>query len=267
MITIGTDMEVFVANSDNHIVSARSHVLGTKFKPHKVNFGAIQEDGVTAEFHIDPAYSLDEFVHNIKIVYATITDVLLQHNLHPVIKASHVYSEDDTTDWQETEHRFVGIPEWGGQWNTWTKEKKAPPDGTSTLLRTCGGHIHIGYSDNDFETNYKIGKLMDIKIGIVSVLIDRDNERRELYGHAGTIRHKPYGVEYRTLSNFWLETDELMTWIYNTTFDVVSNTDYYDQLYSAIDGENIQQIINECLFDDALKMCEKLSLEIPSGYI
>jgi hypothetical protein len=34
---------------------------------------------------------------------------------------------------------------------------------------------------------------------------DSDVNRRLLYGKAGTIRIKPYGIEYRTLSNFWLK--------------------------------------------------------------
>jgi hypothetical protein len=39
--------------------------------------------------------------------------------------------------------------------------------------------------------------------------------RRELYGKAGAFRPKPYGVEYRVLSNRWLNSEALIRWVYN----------------------------------------------------
>ncbi len=39
-------------------------------------------------------------------------------------------------------------------------------------------------------------------------MYDKDTERRGMYGKAGAFRPKPYGVEYRTLSNAWLSNDE-----------------------------------------------------------
>jgi len=41
--------------------------------------------------------------------------------------------------------------------------------------------------------------------------------RRELYGKAGAMRPKPYGWEYRSLSNFWVFIPEFTSWIWNAT--------------------------------------------------
>jgi hypothetical protein len=45
---------------------------------------------------------------------------------------------------------------------------------------------------------------------------DKDATRRQLYGKAGAFRPKPYGMEYRVLSNRWLDSEPLMRWVYNT---------------------------------------------------
>ena len=49
------------------------------------------------------------------------------------------------------------------------------------------------------------------------MLLDDGAKRRELYGKAGAYRVKPYGVEYRVLSNFWLKSPALMQWVYDNT--------------------------------------------------
>jgi hypothetical protein len=46
-------------------------------------------------------------------------------------------------------------------------------------------------------------------------LWDSDKKRRELYGALGAYRPKSYGVEYRVLSNAWLESKEKMDIVYD----------------------------------------------------
>lgn len=73
-------------------------------------------------------------------------------------------------------------------------------------------------------------KAMDLFLGVPSVLMDEGEERKQLYGKAGAHRPKPYGVEYRTLSNFWIApggTDtrrkELCSWVWKSTELALSN--------------------------------------------
>lgn len=79
-------------------------------------------------------------------------------------------------------------------------------------------HIHIGYDDPNEETNIEIVKMLDLHLSVPGVLLDGDTMRRELYGKAGCYRHKKYGVEYRTLSNFWLSGPNLINWVATATF-------------------------------------------------
>lgn len=64
-----------------------------------------------------------------------------------------------------------------------------------------------------FSHREKLVPLLDILLGNTSVLIDRDPhaaERRKVYGRAGEYRLPKHGLEYRTLSNFWLRAYPLM---------------------------------------------------------
>jgi hypothetical protein len=51
---------------------------------------------------------------------------------------------------------------------------------------------------------------------------DKDKERRKLYGKPGAFRPKPYGCEYRVLSNAWVDKPEVASLLFRTITDVVS---------------------------------------------
>ena len=93
--------------------------------------------------------------------------------------------------------------------------------------RSAGGHIHLGEQDKDDYMNHsKINKalknperlvpILDILVGNTCVLIDKDPNnkiRRRNYGRAGEYRTPDHGLEYRTLSNFWLKNYTLMSFV------------------------------------------------------
>jgi hypothetical protein len=58
-------------------------------------------------------------------------------------------------------------------------------------------------------------KQLDWFLGAWSVKHDSDVTRRKLYGKAGAFRPKPYGVEYRPLSNFWIVSKDLRKQVWN----------------------------------------------------
>ena len=62
---------------------------------------------------------------------------------------------------------------------------------------------------------------MDAVLGLESLTLDPDDRRKEMYGKAGCFRFKKFGVEYRTLSNFWIKDNESITWAYNKTLEAV----------------------------------------------
>jgi len=141
-------------------------------------------------------------------------------------------------------------------------------------FRSAGGHIHLGgLGSASGRPKEELIGLLDIIVGNTSVLLDRDPLvafRRQVYGRAGEWRDKPYGVEYRTLTNFWLRSPELMgliyglcrictdTWIGGSKYNMATgryDTVEYEgkkDLIAAIDMEAIRTAINESNFDLAL---------------
>ena len=69
--------------------------------------------------------------------------------------------------------------------------------------RHAGGHIHLAW---DYDGSGEVPPELIVKV-LDKVLLPYDRQctrRAELYGMPGAYRLKPYGLEYRSLSNYWL---------------------------------------------------------------
>jgi hypothetical protein len=82
-------------------------------------------------------------------------------------------------------------------------------DARKLRYRFAGGHIHFGISKFNFtrEENESFVRALDAILGVWSVgaAANFDNPiRRKYYGLAGEYRLPKHGLEYRTLSNFWI---------------------------------------------------------------
>lgn len=239
MITIGADPELFVAKH-GMFVSAHDLIPGTKKAPHSVEKGAVQVDGVALEFNIDPASSYDEFQLNLDTVFNTLRGMVPEYDVL-VDSAVVLSSEDFKTIPAET--LIMGC---NPDINAYSEvDNESPPE--DTPIRAAGGHVHIG---GIFETNatqihkwntaMRMGRLMDKHVGVYSVLWDHDKLRREVYGKAGAIRPKIYGIEYRSLSNRWIFDKHLTKFVFEGTMKAV------EALFRGEDAESriYQGIIN-----------------------
>ena len=91
--------------------------------------------------------------------------------------------------------------------------------GKDFRTRSAGGHIHIGMRI-PVGMHERLVALMDVLLGNTQVMIDRDPsaaERRKTYGRAGEFRIPPHGLEYRTLSNWWLISSQMMSFVMGMT--------------------------------------------------
>lgn len=208
--TFGADPELFVQNEAGKFVSASAFLPGTKDDPYKVNKGAIQVDGVAAEFNIDPANTFEEFDDNIVTVMGELKKHLPKgHKLALVSSASF---DEDIWDSIDPAAKELGC---SPDTNAWTGEPNPiPVYEANPRMRCAGGHVHVGFPGvtNQDPTDLQhimncrdLVKQLDWFLGGWSLTKDEDKIRRELYGKAGACRYKSYGVEYRTLSNFWLK--------------------------------------------------------------
>jgi hypothetical protein len=223
-ILIGCDPELFVVNEAGRPRSAFGLIQGTKESPFKVDKGAYQVDGMALEFNIDPAKTEDEFVTNIQTVMQRLrADVATEFKFHikPSVRFHHAILKAAPDEAKE-----LGCQP---DLNAYTLKENPKPD-ANTTLRTASGHIHIGLETGADITNEAhlikyatLVKHLDLFLGLRSLEWDTDKTRRQLYGNPGAMRLKPYGVEYRVLSNQWLEREELVRFVYKQTIRCIND--------------------------------------------
>lgn len=213
-ILVGCDPEVFVRQS-GVFKSAHGLIRGDKKHPYKVKRGAVQVDGMALEFNIDPAATDDEFVINVQEVFNTLKLMVPDYEViaTPVAHFDMAYIKA-----QPAEALELGCDP---DFDAWNGQPNTKPD-AERPMRTASGHVHIGWTNGKSvdssahrDEAFLVGRQMDFYLGLPSLFYDTCTERREMYGKAGCVRVKPYGVEYRTLSNAWLNSESLMRWVFN----------------------------------------------------
>ena len=254
-ILIGSDPEAFVRNKQTgEIVSAIGLIPGDKDRPYAISEEghAVQTDNVMVEFCVPAAKSAQQLNQDIKFCLDTLNK-MLPDELEVVILASATL---DKKYLRSKKARLFGCDP---DFNVYTLQPNIAPNAKNNYLRSAGGHIHIGYEDVKFEMNLKIVQAMDLFLGLPSLILDKDTERRKMYGKAGCFREKNYGVEYRTLSNFWIASEESINWAFNQSHRAVNFALTEDWL----DDELILQIqlaINTFDLDLACKIAKKFDI-------
>lgn len=221
---LGADPEVFLKNlkGKGTFVSAHEAIPGTKEAPFFVKGGAVQVDGVAAEFNIDPAKTQLEFVNNIDQVMRTM-DFMISKSMEDariVIEPTAIFDAGYFKALPKKVKRLGCDPDF----NAWRGGEVNVKPHTNQPMRTGAGHIHVGWTE--FEDPHKpshtsdciqVVKQLDAALFVPSLCWDKDNQRRQLYGNLGAFRPKSYGVEYRVLSNRWIAHRNTIKWVYDAS--------------------------------------------------
>jgi len=261
MFTFGADPELFV-KKDGIFQSGYGLIPGDKENPFPVERGAVQVDGMALEFNIDPTSEEEDFVLNLETVLSQLRLMVPDYELvpSPVADFERAYLESQPED-----AKALGC---NPDYNGWTGQENTSPD-ASVSFRTGSGHIHIGWT-KDADINsvehqaqaYALVRQLDFYLGLPSVIYDEDTRRRELYGKAGACRIKPYGVEYRVLSNVWLKSQDMMRWVFRSANDGVAalvGGRCLEDTYG-----DIQDIINTSDKDRAMFILKDANILLPS---
>lgn len=203
---IGCDPEVFLTQNDK-FKSAIGLIGRGKHNPLQVEDMAegftFQEDNVAVEFGVPPAKTSDEFVFNVKAVQEKFL------TLHPEFTFSKLNCV--SFPFEELMHPMAQMFGCEPDYNAWNGKKNLRPTVDDANLRSAGGHVHVETTLNKKE----VVRCLDLILGVPSILMDEGKDRRKLYGKAGAFRPKSYGVEYRTLSNFWIFDEKYIRWVWN----------------------------------------------------
>ena len=229
----GCDPELFL-KVGTEFISAETKdgplIPGTKANPFPVRGGAIQVDGVAAEFNINPTTNFEGFFGNIKSVVQTLRQTIHKRNPHVVLTAT------PTATFKQT--YFKSLPEktlelgCEPDYNANNGGKANPRPSTDKPFRTGSGHIHIGWTDNADPLSdghmldcMLVVKELDRYLYAASKGWDSDTKRQSLYGKPGSFRPKKYGVEYRPLSNAWLRKPDTIKTVFTIVQGVMKSID------------------------------------------
>lgn len=249
--TIGSDPELMLSK-EGSIVSAIPVVKHDKHNRLDLGDGhVLYYDNTMIETCIPPASSKQDFVENIRGTYKKISKAI-GSEYQMIAIPSHSFSKE------ECEHPDAMLSGCDPEFDCYSRKMCFPPS-FKNQLRSGGGHIHLGRDDfkqidpeqcdrDEFligvDSKRAMIKLMDLFVGVPMVLIDNSSSaiaRKELYGKAGRFRPTSYGVEYRTLSNFWLSSPALAGLVYDLTF---SAFEYARSQGKHDNGQTAETIIN-----------------------
>lgn len=239
---LGADPEFFLKDSvSGKNVSAHDLVPGTKQEPYKLKDGAVQVDGVAVEFNINPAFSAEEFEHNMNSVMAEVRNMIDKRYEFDVTPCTYF-----DKSYFDTLPDFVKELGCDPDISAFTGKPKPDPfiaDGLTNVPRTAAGHIHLGWTsgkdvanDEGHKTDcHALANLFYDTLGSVFKLLepDKGKARKRLlyYGHSGAYRVKPYGIEFRSPSNTWIKHPKMYIGIYNMFeifYKAALSGDYYN---------------------------------------
>jgi len=206
------------------------YILGSKFMAH-------QEDNVLLEINVSPTTDPNQMYNEVKLIHKYILDNLLKGtNLEIVARGSAIFDQEELQSQQAQE---AGCEP---DYNAWNLQENDRLDIGSTNLRSCGGHLAVGYSNPNYETSIMIVRTLDLFLTVPMLLIDPDEDRKQLYGKAGAHRIKKNYVELRTMSNHWFTSQEMVNWVFENTFKAIEAIN--DGLYIDENPEDCKAIIN-----------------------
>lgn len=208
---IGCDPEFFVSR-DGSFVPICGLLGGTKSSPTplkgvKEKGFAYQEDGAAAEFNIPPAETAYEFSGNVEFMLSSLTKLLAERGLAPMRETRSIkLTKEHILAFPQLETLGCDPDRYAYGSNNGKISASTPrtlTHGVTHGIRGVGGHVHIGY-DKEVCPPDVLAQLLDCVLALQVTGIDIQGPRRLLWGKPGLFREKPYGIEYRTLSNFWI---------------------------------------------------------------
>lgn len=271
-LLIGSDPEAMIVHSESgKMISAVGLIPGTKEEPVSIGNGCfIQADNVNVEWCLPPSNNPKDFIKNLKYCVEH-TNKILPQGHRVLFKSSHEFDDDQLLTKEALE---FGCDQDFCAYNEDIHTPNPKPTSANPNLRSCGGHIHFGSVNliNPVDATFFLKRYVEPLLGVALVALDPDQRRKELYGKAGAFRLKPYGIEYRTPSNFWLTTPELIEFvfdlIYTRMIDVRAEDAPYRVLFKDMGPEfatssYIQSVINENQVDAATKIMDVLGVKLP----
>ena len=253
LVIFGCDPEFFIAK-DNEIIGSekvlpKDGLVANSLGGNPEN--KIIIDGVQAELNPSPRACRELLAQEIARCFSAL-DTQLQKDptLSASFKQTIEVSKEEFDTLSDDSKKFGCAP----SKNLYHKKASIKADPSKYMTRSAGGHIHLGANDSTailkiLRNTKRTIPMLDILVGNTCVLIDRDEgniERRKNYGRAGEHRLPKHGLEYRTLSNFWLRDYRLMSFVMGLSRMAVAivNEGLDEEFRSRVNMKKIEKAIN-----------------------
>lgn len=197
--SIGSDPELILLDKSTlNPVSA----IGLNMRKDTINLYA---DNVLAEFNHSP-FDPADFVDGIKETVQTVShmlDTFKSGCTFQIGQCEAIYSDDDLSC---KEAQAIGCEPF---FNAYNPSIPSVPKPYTDSRRFAGGHIHIAYDTSKLPPELFVS-ILDKEFLSLDPTYGK-TDRSNFYGARGSFRYKPYGIEYRASSNFWLAQPDLVT--------------------------------------------------------
>jgi hypothetical protein len=275
---MGCDPEFFFSTKRGRIIGSEKIIPKGGIKT--LNSSKVIIDGVQAELNPEADTCRQRLANNITMCFNKVKAELAKNKTYKADFRQTIKVTKKELDSLAPESRVFGCMP---SKNIHTPNSKiAVRDASKYPYRSGGGHIHIGIRENSngstsnsylkmneaIKNPKRLVPMLDIIVGNTCVLIDRDPgniERRQVYGKAGEFRTPKHGLEYRTLSNFWLQNYQLMSLVIGlarTAVLIISNSNkkcnFERKIRSRVNMHQITKAINNNDFDLALKNFKRI---------
>ena len=230
-IYFGCDPEFFFENEKNEIIGAEKVIKdkidinykGSSAEPGNPDYGSLVLDGVQVELNPKPSTCRESLSSNIGMSLSKLKEHLKSTPNIKVSFNSVVEIKPEELDSLGDKAKVFGC---APSISNYGKENQIKVDAATYHKRAAGGHIHLGLNETCLmKSRPDIVRVLDILVGNTCVMIDRDPQaatRRLHYGRAGEYRLPKHGLEYRTLSNFWLRSYQLTSMVFGLSRMAVS---------------------------------------------
>lgn len=242
----GADPELFLLENGSNTLLPAFEVLPPKQKALKTIRGnaAFYNDGFQAEFRLIGVHSChDVVVGHIAEAISAVSKKAREVNAH--ISLHDVMPIPPQSKVEYAKHLALGC---APSLNAYGKPPLHVESPSKLPIRFAGGHIHFGLANPRIgkEAYIPLVKALDAISGVMGVHLGHSlcsPERRQFYGVAGEYRTPAHGLEYRTLSPYWLATSQVAYFTLDLARKVV-NQALLNTLKWNADEDQVQTCIN-----------------------
>lgn len=233
---LGCDPEFFFANAEGQTIGAEKIVPKTGLRSSEYNLAKplVVLDGVQAEFNPPPGTCRQSMGSYISSSFQAVKSAIAKNPGIGTADFSSVVrlSQGELDSLSAAAKVFGCAPSKNVDGTPAAKLGKVDP--ATYKIRAAGGHIHLGTKSYKFDEkdHAQLVNLLDLILASPMVMVDRDplqRIRRETYGQAGEYREPAHGLEYRTLSNFWLRSYQMMSGVFSIA-RLAASLVYYEKM-------------------------------------